>query len=80
MSTGRNGAPSGPWSREGPVVGPSQDDGGVGAIEAKLEATSRKYGVTAATLSRWREAFLEGGKRQSQKIDSKHIVLSLPIA
>lgn len=47
---------------------------------AELKVTSRKYGVTAATLSRWREAFLEGGKRQTQEIDSKHIVLSLPIA
>ena len=75
MSRGRNGAP------QRPMVGPSQDDGGVGAAEgAELEATSRKYGVTATTLSRWREAFLEGGKRQSQEIDSKHIVLSLPIA
>ncbi len=68
------------WSREGLVVGPSQNDGGVAAIERGLEASSRKYGVTAATLSRWREAFLEGGTRQSQEIDSKHIVLSLPIA
>ena len=29
---------------------------------AELEATSRKYGVTAATLTNWREAFLEGGE------------------
>ena len=29
---------------------------------AELEATSRKYGVTAATLTSWREAFLEGGE------------------
>ena len=29
---------------------------------AELEATSRKYGVTAATLTRWREEFLEGGE------------------
>ena len=29
---------------------------------AELEATSRKYGVTAATLTSWREAFLEGGQ------------------
>ena len=29
---------------------------------AKLEATSRKYGVTAATLTGWRDAFLEGGE------------------
>ena len=29
---------------------------------AELEATSRKYGVTAAMLTSWREAFLEGGE------------------
>ena len=29
---------------------------------AELEATSRKYGVTAAILTVWREAFLEGGE------------------
>ena len=29
---------------------------------AELEATSRKYGVTPATLTSWREAFLEGGE------------------
>ena len=29
---------------------------------AELEATSRKYGVAAATLTSWREAFLEGGE------------------
>jgi len=29
---------------------------------AELEATSSKYGVTAATLTRWREALLEGGE------------------
>jgi transposase-like protein len=29
---------------------------------AELEATSRKYGVTAATLTAWRNAFLEGGE------------------
>ncbi|MFZ5926398.1 MAG: helix-turn-helix domain-containing protein [Acidobacteriota bacterium] len=28
---------------------------------ADLESTSRKYGVTAATLSEWREAFLAAG-------------------
>ena len=35
---------------------------------AELEAISRKYGVTAATLTRWREAFLEGG-------ESEHLTL-----
>ena len=29
---------------------------------AELEATSRKYAVTGATLTSWREAFLEGGE------------------
>ena len=29
---------------------------------AELEATSRKYGVTAAMLTSWHEAFLEGGE------------------
>ena len=28
---------------------------------ADLESTSRKYGVTAATLSEWRDAFLAAG-------------------
>ena len=27
-----------------------------------LEAMSRQYGVTAAALTRWREAFLQGGE------------------
>ncbi len=29
---------------------------------AELEATSRKYAVTAATLTGWRDAFLQGGE------------------
>ena len=29
---------------------------------AELEATSRKHGVTAATLTRWRDAFLAAGE------------------
>ena len=29
---------------------------------AELEATSRKYGVPAATLTSWREGLLEGGE------------------
>ena len=28
----------------------------------ELEATSRKYAVTAATLTSWRDAFLQGGE------------------
>jgi transposase-like protein len=30
---------------------------------ADLKATSRKYGVTAATLSEWRGAFLAAGEK-----------------
>ena len=81
MSRGRNGAPAaggrgkGRWSARRKMTVVLELLRG-----AELEATSRKYGVTAATLSSWREAFLEGGKRQSQEIGSKHIVLSLPIA
>ena len=29
---------------------------------AELEATSRKYAVTGATLTSWRDAFLQGGE------------------
>lgn len=43
---------------------------------ADLEATSRKYGVTAATLSEWREAFLAAGEeglkiRQEDLVDEQ---------
>ena len=33
---------------------------------ADLESTSRKYGVTAATLSEWRDAFLAAALRRSK--------------
>lgn len=38
---------------------------------AELEATSRKYSVTAARLTSWREAFLEGGEAglKSRSVD-----------
>lgn len=38
---------------------------------AELEETSRKYSVTAATLTSWREAFLEGGEAglKSRSVD-----------
>ena len=40
-----------------------EGDGGAGTVsETELEATSRKYGVTAATLTGWRQAFLQGGE------------------
>ena len=45
------------------MVGPSQMTVVLELLRgAELEATSRKYGVTAATLTGWREAFLEGGE------------------
>ena len=38
---------------------------------AELETTSRKYGVTGATLTHWREAFLVGGENglKSRTVD-----------
>ena len=38
-----------------------------------LESTSRKYGVTAATLSEWRDAFLAGGA-EALKIRQEDLV------
>jgi hypothetical protein len=43
---------------------------------ADLESTSRKYGVTAATLTEWRDAFLAGGAealkaRQEAQLDEQ---------
>lgn len=43
---------------------------------ADLESRSRKHGVTAATLSEWREAFLAGGEeglkiRQEDLVDEQ---------
>jgi len=45
-------------------------------LGADLESTSRKYGVTAATLSEWRDAFLAGGAealkvRQEDMVDEQ---------
>jgi transposase len=38
---------------------------------ADLESTSRRYGVTAATLSEWRDRFLAGGETilKSREVD-----------
>ena len=52
---------------------------------AELEATSRKYGVTAATLTRWREAFLEGGEaglkiRATDVVDEERKMLKSAVA
>jgi hypothetical protein len=43
---------------------------------ADLEATSREYGVTAATLPEWREAFLAAGEeglkvQQEDRVDGR---------
>jgi hypothetical protein len=62
-------------TRRATGAGPETGRGGKGRWSAKrkasvvlellrgadLESTSRKYGVTAATLSEWRDAFLAGG-------------------
>ena len=52
---------------------------------AELEATSRKYGVTAATLTGWREAFLEGGEaglkiRATDVVDEERKTLKSAVA
>ena len=77
MSRGRNGAAGGAkGARRATVAAAAAVRGGKGRWSARrkmtvvlellrgaeLEATSRKYGVTAATLTHWREAFVEGGE------------------
>ena len=77
MSRGRNGAGGGAkGARRATGAAPPAGGRGKGRWSARrkmtvvlellrgaeLEATSRKYGVTAATLTGWREAFLEGGE------------------
>jgi len=73
---------SGPASatRRATGAGPETGRGGKGRWSAKrkasvvlellrgadLESTSRKYGVTAATLSEWRDAFLAAALRRSK--------------
>ena len=52
---------------------------------AALEATSRKYGVTAATLTGWREAFLQGGEaglkiRATDGVDQERKTLKSAVA
>ena len=52
---------------------------------AELEATSRKYRVTAATLTRWREAFLKGGEsglklRATDVVDEERKTLKSAVA
>jgi Transposase. len=52
---------------------------------ADLESTSRKYGVTAATLTEWRDAFLAAGAealkaRQEAQLDEQGRRMKLVIA
>ena len=92
---------SGPASATGRATGagPEIDRGGKGRWSAKrkasvvlellrgadLESTSRKYGVTAATLTEWRDAFLAGGAealkaRQEAQLDEQGRRMKLVIA
>ena len=100
MSRGRNGGAGGAKGARG-ATGAAPAAGGRGkgrwsagrkmtvVLEllrgAELEATSRKYGVTAATLMRWREAFLEGGEsglkiRASDVVDEERKTLKSAVA
>ena len=77
-------------ARRATGAGPETDRGGKGRWSAKrkasvvlellrgadLESTSRKYGVTAATLTEWRDAFLAAGAealkaRQEARLDEQ---------
>ena len=77
-------------ARRATGAGPETGRGGKGRWSAKrkasvvlellrgadLESTSRKYGVTAATLTEWRDAFLAGGAealkaRQEAQLDEQ---------
>ena len=100
MSRGRNGAAGGAkGARRATVAAPASVLGGKGrwstrrkmtvVLEllrgAELEATSRKYGVTAATLTGWREAFLEGGEaglkiRATDVVDEERKTLKSAVA
>ena len=100
MSRGRNGAAGGAkGARRATGATPAAVRGGKGRWSARrkmtvvlellrgveLEATSRKYGVTAATLTRWREAFLEGGEaglkiRATDVVDEERKTLKSAVA
>ncbi len=100
MSRGRNGAAGGAkGARRATVAAPAAVLGGKGRWSARrkmtvvlellrgaeLEATSRKYGVTAATLTRWREAFVEGGEaglkiRATDGVDEERKTLKSAVA
>ena len=100
MSRGRNGAAGGAQGARGATgAAPAAVGGGKGRWSARrkmtvvlellrgaeLEATSRKYGVTAATMTRWREAFLEGGEaglkiRATDVVDEERKTLKSAVA
>ena len=100
MSRGRNGAAGGAkGARRATVAAPVAVRGGKGRWSARrkmtvvlellrgaeLEATSRKYGVTAATLTHWREAFIEGGEaglkiRATDVVDEERKTLKSAVA
>ena len=100
MSRGRNGAAGGAkGARRATVAAPAAVRGGKGRWSAgrkmtvvlellrgaELEATSRKYGVTAATLTHWREAFVEGGEaglkiRATDVVDEERKTLKSAVA
>jgi len=86
-------------ARRATGAGPETGRGGKGRWSAKrkasvvlellrgadLESTSRKYGVTAATLTDWRDAFLAGGAealkvRQEAQLDEQGRRMKLVIA
>ena len=100
MSRGRNGAAGGAkGARRATVAAAAAVRGGKGRWSARrkmtvvlellrgaeLEETSRKYGVTAATLTGWREAFLEGGEaglkiRATDVVDEERKTLKSAVA
>ena len=101
MSRGRNGGLGARWEPVGRPERRQRPVGGRGkgrwsarrkmtvVLEllrgAELEATSRKYRVTAATLTRWREAFLEGGEsglkiRATDVVDEERKTLKSAVA
>ena len=100
MSRGRNGAAGGAkGARRATGAPPAAGRGGKGRWSARrkmtvvlellrgaeLEATSRKYGVTAATLTGWREAFLKGGEsglkiRAADVVDEERKTLKSAVA
>jgi len=86
-------------ARRATGAGPETGRGGKGRWSAKrkasvvlellrgadLESTSRKYGVTAATLTEWRDAFLAAGAealkaRQEAQLDEQGRRMKLVIA